>query len=163
MNLSELLQTRPEFSTFSQRELAALEKALCVTRHESGHQFLSEGQRGGMMFLIVEGEVRVTRKSHEQSGYELSRKLGPGDVFGLVSLIDPGKCTATVSAETPVTVASLPRQAFVLLMHNHAPIATHFQQLVTDQLARDLHRPASEMQRLLADGHTGAIRAAAED
>ena len=194
--LSQLLQTRPEFAAFGQLELAALEKALRVARYEPEHQFLGEGKRGGTMYLIVEGEVRVTRNRRklvewekqvkatpegedpperpeleplsedvniiEHAGYPVARNLGPGDMFGVISLIDPGKCTATCTADTCVTVASLPRHAVMLLMQNHAPLATHFQQLVADQLARDFGCEKHEVQSLLVSGQYGAIRAVAE-
>ena len=62
----------------------------------SGRRSCEAGQPGGTFYVIVEGEAKVLR------GNRTSRRLGPGDFFGEISLLDGGPRTATVVAATPV-------------------------------------------------------------
>ena len=60
--------------------------------------------------MIRAGTVDVTRE-----GKSLA-KLGPGDYFGEISLIDGGPRTATVTADTPVTIEVVERRDFDSLL-----------------------------------------------
>ena len=62
----------------------------------AGETILAEGDAGDTAFLIVSGSVEVSigRGSETKS----VGTLGPGDVFGEMSLIDPGPRSATVVA-----------------------------------------------------------------
>lgn len=162
MYISELLQTAPLFSSFNQSELQVLEQAFSVDVYEDGHEFVREDERNRTMFLIIEGEVMVTRKRPNAAGYDLIKKLTPGQVFGLVSLLDTGRCTATCRATGKVRAASLPSDAFELLMYNNASIAHHFQAIVTQQLTRDIQLSEKDLAAMMKSGDTKNIRRAAE-
>ncbi len=136
--LSELLQTTPMFADFTQPELNALEKVMSVDDYADGHLFISEGESGDTMYVIIEGEVLVSRKKPTGVGFEFHRKIGPGEIFGVISLIDSGPCTASCRAVGPVKAASLQRSAFDLLFNIDASIAHRFQDLIARQLAHDV-------------------------
>ncbi len=136
--LSELLRTAPMFADFSRAELEALEKAIGIDDYSDGHLFINEGEDGEAMYLIIEGEVLISRKKATGVGFELHKKIGPGELFGVISLIDHGPCTASCRAVGPVKAASLRRSTFDLLFNIDAPIAHHFQYLIARQLAHDL-------------------------
>ncbi len=138
MNLSEFLISCPLFSDFPSSELDLLEKAMMVRRYPSGYEFIKEGQRGDAMYLILQGEVSVTRLNKKTRSVERIQTMKPGDMFGLLSLIDHSKRSATCTAIGKITAASLPSSAFELLYQANAPIAHHFQWCMARQLARDL-------------------------
>jgi CRP/FNR family transcriptional regulator, cyclic AMP receptor protein len=69
--------------------------------YPAGRVIVEEGETGGRFFLIVSGTVVVTRRGRR------IRRLGPGDSFGDIALIDGGPRSATVAAETPVSTLSL--------------------------------------------------------
>ncbi|MDX5151905.1 MAG: cyclic nucleotide-binding domain-containing protein [Acidiferrobacterales bacterium] len=138
MTLSEFLQANPLFDSFSRPEIETLEKAMSTSRYPDGHLFVKEGKKGDACYLILEGEVSVTRESKAERGAEQVRMMGPGEMFGLIALIDHGKRAATCKAVGEVTAASLPPTAFDLLFQSDAPIAHHFQFVIARQLARDL-------------------------
>lgn len=163
MQLTDLLQTVPMFSGFSQSEIAALDKALRVESFEDGHYFIREGARNQTMYLVIDGEVLVTRNRIDAPGYDLIKKLGPGDIFGLISLIDAGNCTASCRASGTVQAASLPRAAFDLLMHNNTSIARHFKDVVARQLNHDMQVPYDKIADLIETGSTSDIRRFAEE
>jgi CRP/FNR family transcriptional regulator, cyclic AMP receptor protein len=68
------------------------------------------GEIGQEMIVIVDGTARV-----EADGKILTR-LGPGDFFGEISLIDGKPRTATVITETPSILLTISHQAFDTLL-----------------------------------------------
>jgi alkyl hydroperoxide reductase subunit AhpC/uncharacterized protein (DUF924 family)/CRP-like cAMP-binding protein len=65
----------------------------------AGDTILSEGEAGSSAFLIRAGAVEVTIGG-EGAGAKKVGSLGAGDVFGEMSLIDPGPRSATIKALT---------------------------------------------------------------
>jgi CRP-like cAMP-binding protein len=96
----ERLVSVPLFSTLSKRDVARLWDGMRLVEHEPGDEIVVEGRSGRGFHLIMDGTVRVERKGTKVT-------LGAGDFFGEISLIDEGPRTATVTAVTPVTTASM--------------------------------------------------------
>jgi CRP-like cAMP-binding protein len=137
---AEFLQSVPALAEFGPQELDILEQALIVDQYPDGHEFFGEDKRGASLYLIIEGKVIATHRRLQLRGLDIFERLGPGDLFGLVALIDHRPAWATYRAEGIVTAASLPVTAFELLFTADAPIAHHFQNLIAMQLVRDLRR-----------------------
>lgn len=110
---------------------------MSIGDYPEGHLFTEEGKYGNAMYLVIEGEVSVTQRNPEGNGSRLLKKIGPGEVFGLIALIDHGSRSATCQAAGPTRIASLPQSAFSLLYRLHAHLAYRFQYLVARQLVRD--------------------------
>jgi len=144
MNLSHFLRACPIFESLTSSDLQVLDQAMMVQRYPNGHEFMREGERGGTMYVIVEGTVLVTQKNVAAEDFDVIHVMKAGDVFGLIALIDHDKRSATCTAASEVTVASLPNSAFQLLYHANAPIAQHFQYCIARQLAHDV-RNLSEL------------------
>jgi CRP-like cAMP-binding protein len=136
-NLLEFLKTVSLFEGFGDNELLALSKALSLADYPADHVFIEEGRRGDGLFLVVEGEVQITRKTAADSGFSILRTIGPGEVFGLIALVDGGPRAATCKAKGAATVAWLPQGTFIVLNNSHAQLAYHFQHLVARQLVCD--------------------------
>lgn len=149
MNLTSFLHTTPSFKIFSHADLETLAKAMRVEDFPAGHILIQQGARGKDLFVLVEGEVEVRRFDRLTGSEETLKNLGPGELFGLLSLIDRMPAAASCFARTPVKVASLPRTAYDLLTGAAAPIAYHFQWLVAQQLARDLLDRTNGLRQLL--------------
>jgi CRP/FNR family cyclic AMP-dependent transcriptional regulator len=164
MDLLEQLQMTPEFAEFSADELNALSKAMVVKRYPHEHTFIREGEKGGSLYLLVEGTVLVTRYSHLHGTAEYVERLRSGALFGLISLIDHGYRAATCKAKGPVVVGSLPRAAFDLLCNANATLAQHFQFTISRQLAKDMRIYNQALSKLITSEDStafyGIIRAA---
>jgi CRP-like cAMP-binding protein len=119
----EMLRRVPLFSDLTRRELDQLARTGRVVDHAQGHVVVTEGEKGVGFHLILDGEARVTK------GDRTVAKLGPGEWFGEVSMIDGGPRTATVAATTPLRTFGLASWDFHPLLRSSPTIA--FKLLVT--------------------------------
>ncbi len=96
----------PLFSALDPEGAAALRASLVARDVVKGDVIFSEGQPGDQMYVIVEGKVKLGQTSAD--GREsLLGVLGPGEMFGELSLFDPGLRTSTATALTDSTVLAL--------------------------------------------------------
>ena len=100
----------PFFAGLSRSELLELAKISEDLEVDAGKTLTREGQSGSEFFVIVDGEVLVTKDGQE------IRALGPGDFFGEIALLEDTPRTATVTAKTPLRFFVLTRQAFRSLL-----------------------------------------------
>jgi CRP-like cAMP-binding protein len=101
----ERLRRVPMFADLSQRDLGRLWDQVKIVDHDAGHRIVTEGRGGHGFHLILDGVVQVERKNRKL-------KLGPGQFFGEMSLIDDGPRTASVTAATPVVTATMTSGGF---------------------------------------------------
>jgi CRP-like cAMP-binding protein len=114
---ADALRRAPLFQNLSRGELVELAKRTEDLEVEEGKVLAREGDLGSEFFVVVDGEVSVTK-----DGREL-RRLSAGDFFGEIALIwDSPRRTATVTAATPLRFFVLTRQAFRSLIDHHPDI-----------------------------------------
>ena len=106
----------PFFADLSRGELRELAKVTEDMEVEEGRALTREGAAGSEFFVIVDGEVAVTK-----GGTEI-RTMGDGDFFGEISLLEDRPRTATVTAKTPLRFFVLTRQNFRALLDKQPEI-----------------------------------------
>jgi CRP-like cAMP-binding protein len=89
------------FAGLTKKEAGKVLQFMRDINYAAGKVMVEEGDNGGRFFLIVSGTAVVTRRGRRV------RRLGPGDSFGDIALIDGGPRSATVTAETPISTLSL--------------------------------------------------------
>lgn len=94
------------FSSLSKKELTTLARRADEVRVPSGKVLTVEGKPGHEFFLIVSGTATV-----ERNGRSIA-KLGAGDYFGELSLLDRGPRSATVVADTEMDLMVLGQREF---------------------------------------------------
>ena len=92
----EALKRAPLFRDLSRRELVELARVTEDLEVQPGRALCKEGEIGREFFVIVEGEVEITRK-----GKHLATRDG-GDFVGEIALLADTPRTATVTAKTPL-------------------------------------------------------------
>ena len=105
-----------------------------------------EGEEGDAAYFIASGEVRVVR-----GGYLLAR-LQPGEVFGMVALIDGGPRSASCVTQGPTRLFRLARTDFEYLFSS----ANRFAFQLVEGMARQLVRNLRAADLLLARPSPGA-------
>jgi CRP-like cAMP-binding protein len=113
----ELLQRVPLFEDFERGELDRLARSFRERTFEAGSTVVAEGKSGAGFFVIESGEATVSTRGAER------RKLGAGDYFGEIALIDDGARTATVTAESELRCYGLTSWEFRPLVESNASIA----------------------------------------
>src|SRR6476469_3278176 len=82
-----LLRTVPLFKDLDDPELAAVAEVCREERYASGDYIFREGESGNRLYLITEGEVRISRDV-PGSGEEALAVLKPGADFGEMAVFD---------------------------------------------------------------------------
>ena len=114
----DLLGDVPLFHGLSKKELNAIAESGKEVNHAEGREIVKEGSTEAAGFhLILEGNAKVVA-----NGRTVNR-LGPGDHFGEMSLLDGGPRSATVIAETDVRTFSVTAWAFRPLIDRNPSIA----------------------------------------
>jgi CRP-like cAMP-binding protein len=101
-----------ESAVFDKSSLAILARALGQTmvRYERSKTIVTEGQPGVMMYVVVDGKVAVSIQG------KLVERIGPGGVFGEMSLIDRAPRLATVVSETDCGLLAIGRNTLLDLI-----------------------------------------------
>src|SRR5690348_18397620 len=103
---NEVLRQAPLFSALDDEAATALRGSMSESKLRRGDVLFHEGDSGDRLFVVVEGKVKLGRTSAD--GREnLIAVLGPGQMFGELSLFDPGPRSATVTAVTDASLMSL--------------------------------------------------------
>jgi CRP/FNR family cyclic AMP-dependent transcriptional regulator len=105
------------FSSLSRRSLATIAETVKVINHPAGKQLVTEGGEGVGFHLILEGTVSLV------VGGKRRGRLGPGEYFGEMSMIDGGPRSATITTETPVTMLYLSAWQFRPILKSEPEIA----------------------------------------
>jgi CRP-like cAMP-binding protein len=103
---SEVLRKAPLFSALDEEAATALIASMSTQKLRRGEVLFREGDSGDKLYLVTEGKVKLGRTSSD--GREnLLAVLGPGQMFGELTLFDPGPRSATVTAVTDCEFLSL--------------------------------------------------------
>ena len=124
----ELLQRVPLFASLEPRELERLSGSFKERTFPAGDTVATEGEGGAGFFVIESGEA-VVRVHGDERG-----RLGPGDYFGDIALIDQGDRTASIEAESDLKCNGLTFWDFRPLVESDARIAWPLLQVMAKRL-----------------------------
>ena len=119
---AKLLQGIPE------SEIRSIEKQVKIVRHPAGHEIVLRGEGGVGFMIIKDGSVSVKTVKGR------TRKLGPGDSFGEMALLDHEGRSATITADTDVTLASIPEWNFKPFLKEHPEVAYRLLQTLSRRI-----------------------------
>jgi CRP/FNR family cyclic AMP-dependent transcriptional regulator len=130
-----LLETVPLFSGLSKRHLRRIAGLAEEARFPAGKVIVQTGSRGNAFYVIVEGTAKVL------AGYSSRTlaRLGPGDFFGELALLDGGPRTASVVAAEPLTTIRIPRAQFRKMLRKEPEVGL---KILEDLAGRLRSRPA---------------------
>lgn len=148
----------PLFAALDPDGAAALRSSLVERNVLKGTVLFGEGEPGDQMFVIVDGKVKLGQTSTD--GREsLLAILGPGEMFGELSLFDPGPRTSTATALTDATVVALGHEQLRPWLTGRPEVAAALLQA----LARRLRRTNEAMADLVFSDVPGRVAKALTD
>jgi len=113
----ELLSKVPLFATVSHKDLRFLAKVAHDMSYEDGAHLTSQDEMGVTFFVVVEGEAEVTVRGHAR------RRLGPGEYFGEMSIIDRSPRSADVVAGPGLRCLVFTQWEFRPFLQEHPDVA----------------------------------------
>ena len=113
-----VVRTAPLFSALDDESAATLRASMTMVKVPKGNTLFKEGDAGDRLFVVVEGKLKLGTSSIDGRENLLSI-LGPGDMFGELSLFDPGPRTATATAVTDARVLALAHDQVIGLVTQH--------------------------------------------
>jgi CRP/FNR family cyclic AMP-dependent transcriptional regulator len=107
---NELLRQAPLFSALDDEAANALRSSMGENRLRRGEVLFHEGDPGDQLYIVTDGKVKLGRTSSD--GREnLLAILGPGQMFGELTLFEPAPRSATVTAVTETCTTTSPRRS----------------------------------------------------
>lgn len=123
-----------------------------TVRFPRGTMIFDEGEPGDRLYIITEGKVKLAR--HAPDGREnLLTVMGPSDMFGELSIFDPGPRTSAAICVTEVRAATMDSELLKSWVNEHPAIS---QQLLR-VLARRLRRTNNSMADLIFTDVPGRV------
>lgn len=99
METQAILKRAPLFRELDDEAFQALSSSMGEVQLARGEVLFHEGDSGDQLYVVVAGKIKLGR--HGGSGREnLLAVLGPGQMFGELSLFDPGPRSTTATAVT---------------------------------------------------------------
>jgi CRP-like cAMP-binding protein len=104
--VDDVVRRAPLFAGLDDDAADALRATMTPVRVRRGQAVFAEGEPGDRLFVITSGKVKLGQTSGD--GREnLLAVLGPGEMFGELSLFDPGERTSTATALNDATLLGL--------------------------------------------------------
>jgi len=93
----DIVRSAPLFAALDEGAAISLRQSMVEVNLGRSDTLFDEGDQGDRLYVIVEGKIKLGRTSSD--GREnLLAILGPGEMFGELSLFDPGPRTATATS-----------------------------------------------------------------
>ena len=109
-------------------EVRSIEKQMKTVNHPAGHEIVVRGENGVGFMVILDGTVSVSTVQGK------TRKLGPGDSFGEMALLDQEGRSATIKADTDVSLATIPEWNFKPFLKEHPEVTYRLLQLLSQRV-----------------------------
>ncbi|MDA8436790.1 MAG: Crp/Fnr family transcriptional regulator [Actinomycetales bacterium] len=133
--MDDVLMSAPLFAALDVEAAAALKTSMDERRLLKGDILFSEGDPGDRLYVVTEGKIKLGHASGD--GREsLLAVMGEGEMFGELSLFDPGPRTATATALTDATVLGLGHAALRPWLTGRPEVAESLLQALAQRLRR---------------------------
>jgi CRP-like cAMP-binding protein len=112
----------PFFQGLTREALMLIAQATSEEAHATGTKLFQYGDPGDKLFIILEGKVRISREVAGM-GEEALAVLGPGEVFGEMSLLDESPRSADARVQERCRALVITKESFDDLLFIHKDLA----------------------------------------
>ena len=131
----EVVRKAPLFTALDNASASTLRASMKEVKINKGQTLFKEGDSGDRLFVVVEGKLKLGTSSGDGRENLLSI-LGPGDLFGELSLFDPGPRTATATAVTDSKLLSLANDQVIGWVTAHPEVSLQLLGRLAQRLRR---------------------------
>ena len=145
LSIGDAIQQCPFFDVFSIDLQATIANYLELFEVNAGDKLFAKGDGGDFMGFVMAGELEIF--IDEGRGHTFVAKMGPGDVFGEMAVVDDLPRSASCSATTGGRVIVLFRESMRKMIHDEPELSM----LVMFQVARTLSLRLRSANTLIAN------------
>ena len=130
-----VVRKAPIFQGLDEAAANTLRASMSPIKLRKGQSLFKEGDDGDHLYIVTSGKIKLGTKS--QDGREnLLMILGPGDMFGDLSLFDAGPRTSTATAVTESRLLSLGQDKVIPWVKEHPAVSLHLLARLASRLRR---------------------------
>lgn len=144
-SINDAIRQCPFFDVFSKDLQTTIANYLELSTVVAGDKLFAKGDWGDFMGFVMDGELEVFLD--EGPGRTFVVKMGPGDVFGEMAVVDDLPRSASCRATTGGRVIVLFRESMRQMIHNEPELSM----LVMFQIARTLSLRLRSANALIAE------------
>lgn len=145
---ADLLRSISIFSALGNDDLLDLAGLLELQKYDYGFPVVQKGMPGQYLYIILSGRVEVL----DEDGVALN-EMGPGDIFGEMSLLTGERACASIMTSEPCTVASMDQKNFRYILQRFPQLQLFFYKLMVQRITDSNEKRAGE----LAPGMAGDL------
>ena len=130
-----VLSRAPLFEALDEDGATALRSRMTDVELSRGERLFAEGDEGDRLYVVLDGKIKLTRAAPDGRENLLS-VVGPGEMFGELSLFDPRPRTSSASAVTDATLAALAHDTLRGWLLERPDVSMHMLQALARRLRR---------------------------
>jgi CRP-like cAMP-binding protein len=131
----EVVRRAPLFTALDDAAAASLRASMDTVKIAKGSILFKEGDDGEHLYVIIEGKLKLGTSSGDGRENLLSI-LGPGEMFGELSLFDPGPRTSTATAVTDSKLLSLGHEKVIPWLKQNPEVSLQLLTRLSQRLRR---------------------------
>jgi CRP/FNR family cyclic AMP-dependent transcriptional regulator len=113
----EIIESFSDFEDLQENEVKALATLAEEERYQPREFIFQEGNPANKIYLLLEGRIEMMMATNaEGTQRALVMTVGPGEIFGWSSLVEPYRLTASARCATPVRVVAITASGVRALM-----------------------------------------------
>jgi len=128
--LLHLLENFPFFSNIDRDDLEEVVKSFHLQEYRKNAIIIRRGDRGDNFYIILSGKVSVLN----ETGIAIA-DLGPGEVFGEMSLLSDEHASATVQAVEASEIMHVDNRDFKKILNKYPLLQQYFTRLLAKRLS----------------------------
>ena len=132
------LEASKPFRNLNPADQEALRKIAVERSFAAGQRIFKEGDSGDGIYVVKEGTVEILVAMNQNAG-RVFAKLGPGDMFGEMAVVELKPRSATAVAKTKTEVYFLPRNELLKMLENSPALSLELLREISQRL-REFNR-----------------------
>jgi CRP/FNR family transcriptional regulator, cyclic AMP receptor protein len=131
----EVVRRAPLFTALDEAAAVSLRASMDTVKITKGSILFKEGDDGEHLYVIIDGKLKLGTSSGDGRENLLSI-LGPGEMFGELSLFDPGPRTSTATAVTDAKLLSLSHEKVIPWLKQNPEVSLQLLTRLSQRLRR---------------------------
>jgi CRP-like cAMP-binding protein len=131
----EVVRRAPLFTALDEAAALSLRASMDSVKIAKGSILFKEGDDGEHLYVIIDGKLKLGTSSGDGRENLLSI-LGPGEMFGELSLFDPGPRTSTATAVTEAKLLSLSHEKVIPWLKQNPEVSLQLLTRLSQRLRR---------------------------